>query len=114
MVAVAVNPGIDVGDGWSPAERRAWAWPERQRPSEWIEKNVYIPDNAFNAEPGIYSFDRTPFWREVADCVVESAVRQIWVYKANQVGFTQLLMALLAYFAVQDPGAAGVLMPDED
>jgi hypothetical protein len=41
-------------------------------------------------------------------------VRQVWVYKANQVGFTQFLMALLAYFAVQDPGAAGVLMPDED
>lgn len=109
MACAIENPTV-----WSAAERRAWRWPERVKPSEWIERNVRIPDNAFNAEPGLYSFDRTPFWREVADCLIEPAVRQIWVYKANQVGFTQLLMALLAYFAVQDPGAAGVLMPDED
>jgi phage terminase large subunit GpA-like protein len=109
MVCALENPAT-----WSSAERRAWRWPERVKPSEWIERNVYIPDNSFNAEPGLYSFDRTPFWRDVADCLIEPAVRQVWVYKANQVGFTQLLLALLAYFAVQDPGAAGVLMPDED
>lgn len=99
---------------WSPAESRAWRWPERQKPSGWIESHVVIPDNSFNPEPGPFSFNRTPYWREVADAVVETTVREIWVYKANQVGFTQLLLALLAYFACQDPGATGVLMPDED
>jgi hypothetical protein len=69
---------------------------------------------AFNAEPGLYSFRPHAVLAGRGRLPVEPAVRQVWVYKANQVGFTQLLMALLAYFAVQDPGAAGVLMPDED
>jgi phage terminase large subunit GpA-like protein len=84
------------------------------QPSRWVEQNVVIPDNGFNAEPGPFRFDRTPYWREVLDTLTDTTVREIWVYKANQVGFTQLMMAAAAYCAAQDPGALALLMPDED
>lgn len=106
----ASNSGL-----WTEAERLAWRWPERLQPSVWIETApLYIPDNALNPEPGPYTFARTPYWREVVDLIAEAAVREVYIYKANQVGFTQLMLALLAYWAAQDPGAAGLLMPDED
>ena len=98
---------------WTDAERRAWAWPERLKPSDWIEQNLYIPDNALNPEPGLYDLDRTPYWREVIDAAIDPVIREVWVYKANQVGFTQLMLALIGYWAAQDPGAVGLLMPDE-
>lgn len=107
------NTGAAAAD-WSGAEKRAWHWPERLRPSDWIEKNVIIPDNGFNPEPGPYSFDRTPHWREVVDTTVDPTVQEVWAYKPNQSGFTQLMMAWAAYCAAQDPGAMGLLLPGED
>lgn len=86
----------------------------RLRPSDWVEQNLVIPDNSFNPEPGPYSFDRTPYWREVLDTAVDPAVQEIWVHKSNQVGFTQLMLAFAGYCAAQDPGAMAILLPDED
>lgn len=99
---------------WTASERAAWAWPEEQLPSDWVEANVVIPANGFNPEPGSFSFDRTPYWREPINQLANPAVREIWVYKANQIGFTQLMMAATAYCAAQDPGALALLLPDED
>lgn len=88
--------------------------PRRQSPAEWIESHVVIPDNGFNPEPGKYNLDRTPYWRGVLDLLADPSVREVWVYKANQIGFTQLMLAWAGYCAAQDPGAMGILMPDED
>jgi hypothetical protein len=50
----------------------AWAQEDADPPSIWIEQNVVIPDNAQNPEPGPFSFERTPHWREpVADLVID-------------------------------------------
>jgi phage terminase large subunit GpA-like protein len=75
---------------------------------------VFIPDNAINPEPGPYSFDRTPYLRELVDWVIDQQVRELWFYKPTQVGFTRLIISLILYFVDQDPGALGLLMPDED
>jgi phage terminase large subunit GpA-like protein len=99
---------------WSSPERQAWRWPDRPLPSQWIETNLRIPDNSLNPEPGLYSFNRTPWWRDVVDLAVDPVVREVWCYKFNQAGFTQLMIAFMAYCACQDPGALGLLMPDED
>jgi phage terminase large subunit GpA-like protein len=98
---------------WADAARRA-RWPEKLLPSEWIERNLIIPANSFNPEPGPYHFDRTPYWREVIDSAADPVVKEVWVYKANQTGFTQLMLAWAGYCAAQDPGAMGILLPDED
>jgi phage terminase large subunit GpA-like protein len=81
----------------------------------WCETApVFIPDNAINPEPGPYSFSRTPYLKEIADAFILPSTREIWVYKPTQVGFTRFLMNLIGYLADQDPGALGLLMPDED
>lgn len=100
---------------WTDSERAAWAWKDPVQPSVWCESgDLYIPANAINAEPGAYSFARTPYWREIADLVADPVVQEIWVYKPTQVGFTRLMVNLICYFADQSPGALGLLMPDED
>jgi phage terminase large subunit GpA-like protein len=99
---------------WTNQERTAWHWPPRELPADWVEGNLIIPRNSQNPEPGRYSFSRTPYWREVLNLAIDPVVREIWVMKCNQVGFTQLLMAFCGYAAKQSPGACGILMPDED
>lgn len=99
---------------WSPAERAAWSWPERIGPVEWCDRNVCIPDNSLNAEPGLYDSSRTPYVRGILEAAVDPIISEIWVYKATQVGLTRLAVNLICYWADQDPGATGYLLPDED
>lgn len=108
--ATSSRPGIE----WSEGERAAWAWAEQLPPSVWCDANIVIPDNAINPEPGPYSIDRTPYLREIIDTAVDPVAREIWCYKPTQVGWTRLLINLVCYFAAQQPGATGILYPDED
>ena len=101
-------------DQWRRANGRVWRWAPRLTPGEWCERHVVIPANAINPEPGKYDFRRTPYLREITDTVIDPAVREVWLLKATQLGFTRLLVNLIGYWADQDPGALGLLMPDED
>jgi phage terminase large subunit GpA-like protein len=41
-----------------------------EKPSEWYEKNMVMPQGS--AFPGPIKYDKTPYWREVVDCVSQS------------------------------------------
>jgi phage terminase large subunit GpA-like protein len=57
-------------------------------PSEWAEQNRWLPRSVSNV-PGYYSFNRTPYLREIVDCLgVESPVREVSLEKGAQVGAT--------------------------
>lgn len=56
--------------------------------SNFTEQTRYLPSSV-SPIPGYYSFDVTPYWREVVDCLsLSSPVRHISVKKAAQVGAT--------------------------
>ncbi|MCP4502552.1 MAG: hypothetical protein GY822_21590, partial [Deltaproteobacteria bacterium] len=56
--------------------------------SQWAEKKRYLPRHV-TPIPGFYSYDVTPFLREIADCMsVDSPIREIDFMKAAQVGAT--------------------------
>ena len=58
-------------------ERRALAAlrpPPRQRLSEWIERNVYLPDGV-SALPGPVRL--WPFQREIADAIGDPAIERV-------------------------------------
>lgn len=100
---------------WSPAERLAWRYEEPALPSAWCESApIHVPDNAINPEPGPYAYGRTPWWREVIDLLVDPWVREIWCLKSTQIGWSRLMMNFIGYCIDQDPGALGLLLPDED
>ena len=95
-------------------ELSQWHWPQRLGPVEWCDRHVAIPDNSLNSEPGLYRSSRTPYVRGILEAIADPGVREVWVYKATQVGLTRLAVNLMCYWADQDPGAAGYLLPDED
>jgi len=84
---------------------------ERLTPSEWAEKyRVLSPEES--DEPGPYSFDRTPYWREVCDWFTKN-VEEIVCLKGAQVGWSDLNRNLMGFCIDIDPGPAMVLMPDQ-
>ncbi len=97
---------------FTPAERRAFAPPERLLPSEWAERYRYIPADA--AEPGPYRGSRTPYIAGITDAVTEPGVEELVILKAAQVGYSTLLGNLLGYIADQEPGPTLFVMPTED
>jgi phage terminase large subunit GpA-like protein len=86
---------------------------ERLTPAAWIERYAKVPDNGINPEPGPYRFDRTPFWREVLDCLAEPGVEEVNILAPTQVGKTTSVVNLLGYCVDCEPGAALLLLPDE-
>lgn len=101
---------------WSESARSVFHWRERLPPSIWVEQNLVVPQNGINPTPGPYSFSVTPWWREIIDLIFAPGTRQLWAYKATQVGFTRLLINVLCYVAAHPElaGGAGLLEPDED
>lgn len=84
---------------------------DRLTPSEWAEKyRILSPEES--DEPGPYSFDRTPYWREVCDWFVKN-VEEIVCLKGAQVGWSDLNRNLMGFCIDIEPGPAMVLMPDQ-
>ena len=58
------------------------------KPSEWAEQNRTMTTDISNF-PGQFSYDRTPYLREVVDCLMpDHPAREIVVQKGAQIGFS--------------------------
>ncbi len=75
------------------------------KPSEWNERNR-IMTSEVSAFPGPYSYDKTPYCREIVDCFHRShPAKEIAVMKGGQVGFTVgVIEAAIGYIISEDPG----------
>ncbi|MEN6475832.1 MAG: terminase gpA endonuclease subunit [Syntrophaceae bacterium] len=60
----------------------------RELPSEWAERKRILP-GGLTSVPGKFSFDITPYLREILDCMAPtSSVQEVYLMKAPQVGGT--------------------------
>lgn len=84
---------------------------KRPLPSEWAEQNRTLSPEESD-EPGPYTFDRTPYWRDVCDWFVKS-VEEITVLKGAQVGYSELIRNITGYCIDVDPGPTMFLMSDQ-
>ena len=94
-------------------ERRALAAlrpPPRQKLSDWIEGNVYLPDGV-SALPGPVRL--WPFQREIADAIGDPAIERVTIVKAVRCGFTTLLTSAIGSFIANDPAPILVVLPTE-
>ena len=87
--------------------------PPAKRPlSEWVEANVYLP-SSIAAQPG--KMRLWPHQKAIADSIGDPAVERVSVLKSARIGYTQLLTAAIAHFAVNDPGPVLCVLPaDQD
>lgn len=76
----------------------------------WTEANVYLP-SATTAEPGRIRL--WPHQRQIATSIGDPGVPRVSVLKAARVGYSQLLVAALGHYAVNDPGPTLVVLPAE-
>ena len=67
-------------------------------PSEWAETTRWLPPSV-SPSPGFYSFEQTPYLREIVDCLgVESPVREVAFVKGARLGATTAAENALGYY----------------
>lgn len=66
-----------------------------------------------SAEPGRWITDRAPYQREIMDCVTETDVQDVVVMTSSQVGKTEMLLNIAAYFIDYDPSPMMIVQPTE-
>lgn len=89
---------------------RALLPPPRLRLSEWIEREVHLPEGV-SAQPGQVRL--WPFQREIADAIGDPFIERVTLVKPVRVGFTTLLTSAVASFVANDPAPILCLLPAE-
>ena len=81
---------------------------------QWLEaENVQLP--SFVSEAGKYRVSRTPFWREVYECLSPShPCHEVALMKSHQIGATTVGVNWLGYIIDRAPAAAMVVEPTVD
>ena len=79
--------------------------------SQWADTHRELTSKQ-SGEHGHWRTDRTPYLRELMDCLsVDSPVRDIVVMKSSQVGVTEAVVNFLGYVMHHAPAPTMVLMP---
>lgn len=81
--------------------------------SNWIENTIIIPEST-SVYPGPYSFDLTPYMREIVNCIhPTNPVRFVSIMKDGQSGFTTaLVVGGICYIISETPD--GILFTASD
>lgn len=85
--------------------------PERIPLDEWIQENVVLPAS-IAAHPG--KLKLWPHQVEIARSIGDMTVERVSLLKAARTGYTQLLVAAIGHYAVNDPGPILVVVPAEE
>jgi phage terminase large subunit GpA-like protein len=81
--------------------------------SEWADAHRRLPKKS-SAEPGPWRTDRTPYLRELMDCLsTTSEVEEIVFMKAAQVGGSEAILNAIGYVIDHSPGPAMIIQPTE-
>lgn len=85
-------------------------------PSDFAEKNVYLDKSVSPANPSQFSYDYTPYTREIVDCLSpEVPVHTIAVMKAAQIGASQgIIVNGILWIIKHSPGPTMLLSGDKD
>src|SRR5438477_2394620 len=79
--------------------------------SEWADRYRALSPQA-SAEPGPWRTDRTPYLREIMDCLAPSSdVEEIVFMKGAQVGGTEAILNFLGYVIDHSPGPTILVQP---
>lgn len=89
---------------------RALLPPPRLRLSDWIEREIHLPDGV-SSQPGLVRL--WPFQRDIADAIGDPLIERVTLVKPVRVGFTTLLTSAVASFVANDPAPILCLLPAE-
>jgi phage terminase large subunit GpA-like protein len=105
---------MDDHDGADAIER---AWRDGLKPdplltvSEWADRYRVLSQRA-SSEPGRWRTDRTPYLREIMDCLSPSSpVQRVTLMKGAQIGGTECGNCWIGYVIHQAPGPMMAVSP---
>lgn len=82
--------------------------------SEWADKHRILTSDA-SAVPGRWDTNKTPYLREIMDCLSPSSpVTDIVFMKGSQIGGSECAINMVAYIMAQSPGPALLVQPTVD
>ncbi len=82
--------------------------------TQWADAYRMLPKKSA-AEPGKYRSSRTPYVREIMDCLSPSSrVQEIVVMKGTQLGFTEIGNNWFGYVADASPGPMMMIFPTSE
>lgn len=82
--------------------------------SEWADAHRQLPKKS-SAEPGQWRTDRTPYLREIMDCLSSTSdVEEVVFMKGAQVGGTEAILNALGYVIDHAPGPVIFIQPTVD
>jgi len=99
----------DVREWWREA-RKTWAPPPILTVSEWADRERRLSSES-SAEPGQWRTDRAPYQRGIMDAVADPSVKEVWVQKSAQVGWTEILNNVIGFHVDQDPAPMLLVQP---
>ncbi|MEI6856718.1 phage terminase large subunit family protein [Psychrilyobacter sp.] len=70
--------------------------------SEWADQNRILSQES-SSEPGRWDTDRTPYLKEIMDCILDPEVEEVTGMIGSQVGKTESQINMLGYFIDHDP-----------
>lgn len=79
--------------------------------SEWSDR-YRVLSRETSAEPGQWRTSRVPYLKGIMDAISDSTVERIILFKAAQVGFTEVTLNAVAYYMDQDPASILVVQPN--
>lgn len=98
---------------WDSAWREGLAPEPQLTVSEWADAHRILPQTS--AEPGPWRTSRTPYLREIMDCLsTASPIERVIFQKGAQIGGTEVGLNWLGYIIAHAPGLALLVMPSLD
>lgn len=79
---------------------------------EWSDEYRYIASGF--TEPGKWRTDRAPYQAEIMDCITDLTVKELWVKKSSQVGWTEIINNAVGYYCTQNPLPMMIIQPTLD
>lgn len=89
-----------------PFVRTFFRSPEWVRPSEWVERNILLPEGANETSSGAPDFASAPYLREIIDSMAEPGVHDVVFVASTRTGKTFTTRMCWAYGVAGDPGPA--------
>ena len=84
--------------------------PPKLTVSQWADQYRRLSSEA-SAEPGVWRTSRAPYQRGIMDAVTDETVKEVWIQKSAQVGWTEILNNVIGYHVHQDPAPMLLVQP---
>lgn len=80
--------------------------------SQWADRYRVLSSES-SAEAGKWNTARSEYQREIMDCIIKSDIEDVVVMSSAQVGKTEILLNVIAYFIDYDPSPMILIQPTD-